>query len=643
MSHRVKQVARIGLDLVVLAIALCLGFLLRFDWVLPTDMLRRLVVTAPYVVALQYAVLVAFGAHRFSWRFVGLREASRIAGALAVAAGLLLVARWVMADASEVSSRARYGIIPLGVIAIDYVVAVLGVTGIRGLRRLVGERREQTKRGSAREMVPTILVGAGQAGLLVARDVTSRPDLGIRAVGFVDDDLGKRGTVIHGVRVLGSTADLPRLCAELSVPQALITIAHASGADIRRIKGLCDAAGISAKIIPALHDLVSGRVDLRHVRDVAIEDLLRRDPVKTDQTAVHGALAGRSILVTGAGGSIGSELCRQIVQFRPVRLLMLERAETSLFYIHRELTELETGVELVPLVGDVGDAHRVEGVFSTHAPEVVFHAAAHKHVPMMECNVGEAVKNNVIGTRVVADAADRHGVEAFVMISTDKAVRPTSVMGATKRVAEIYVQTLAERSRTRFVSVRFGNVLGSQGSVVPIFRAQIERGGPVTVTHPEMTRYFMTIPEACQLVMQAATMGKRREIFILDMGKPVKIVDLARDLIRLSGLRPDDDIELRFTGIRPGEKMFEELTAIGRLDTTSHPDILVERAEPPDAARVEATLAELGRALADGADDDLRRLLWSLAGAAPEAEASEVSAATGERERVLAQGGAEPL
>ena len=613
MKSAVKRGTRVLIDLGVLTAALALAVMLRFDWDVPRDMLRRLVVVTPYVVGLQYIGLMAFGVPRFSWRFVGLREVTRIVSSVAVTSVLLLLARIVFAEIRPGGdSWARYAVIPIGVIAIDFVLALLGITGARAMRRVLGERSDAVARKSAERRVSTMLVGAGQAGLIVAKDVTSRPDLGIDAVGFLDDDTDKLGTVLHGIPVLGTTQDLARLCEDRGAEQVLITIAHASGADIRRISRLCEEAGIPTKIVPAVHEIVAGRIELNRIRPVAIEDLLRRDPVDLDKSAISEAVRHRTVLVTGAGGSIGSEVCRQLHRFNPDKLVLLERSENELFHIHRELRALASQVELVPCIADVCDAQRVAEVLVETKPDLIYHAAAHKHVPMMEWNPGEAVKNNVFGTKTVADAAQEHGVEAFVMISTDKAVRPTSIMGATKRAAELYVQALAATSQTRFVSVRFGNVLGSKGSVVPIFKRQIERGGPVTVTHPEMQRYFMTIPEACQLVMQAGTMGKRNEIFILDMGEPVKIVDLARDLIRLSGLTPDEDIEITFSGIRPGEKLFEELTAVGELDKTLHPDIMVERTPPPPAEHVHQGVEALRDAVRAGSEAGIRTALTQL-------------------------------
>lgn len=607
MKRFAKRSSRILVDVVVLSAALWFAFMLRFEGDIPRDMFRRLLFVWPYVVAFQYLCLVFFHVPRFAWRYVGLREVTRIGLAIGAGAVGLLGVRMASVELLEIGAQFRYALIPAGVIIIDSLLAFVGITGARALRRAVGEHADARARTQVKA-VPTMLVGAGEAGLAVAKEITSRPDMGIAAVGFLDDDPEKVGQVIHGFPVLGPTAELAALCEAKGATQVLITIAHAAGKDIRRIRGLAEQAGYPAKIVPAVHEIVGGKVALSRIRNVAIEDLLRRDAVKIDEGGLSSAIRGRVVLVTGAGGSIGSELCRQIARLEPTRLLMLERAENRLFHIHRELTGQVADPVLVPLVGDICDASRIEQVFGEHRPDLVFHAAAHKHVPMMEWNAGEAVKNNVFGTRAVAEAAARHGVDVFVMISTDKAVRPTSIMGASKRAAELLVQALGERTSTRFVSVRFGNVLGSEGSVVPIFTQQIAAGGPVTVTHPEITRYFMTIPEACELVMQAATMGTRNEIFLLNMGEPVKIVDLASDLISLTGLEPED-IDIEFTGLRPGEKLHEELCVAGELSETSHPEISVERSEPRPPELVTDAIVALEDALTRGDERRLRQVL----------------------------------
>jgi FlaA1/EpsC-like NDP-sugar epimerase len=615
MSRTVMRTAQVAADVVVLALAYWLAFMARFDGELPLQMWKRLLFTWPYVVGCELAAMYLFSVPRFAWRYVGLREATRAAGALLVAAVALLIARVVAAAAQPVWGHAQYMLVPVGVIAGNFLLAVAGVLGVRVLRRLAGERDSAASLRPAREnRVATLLIGAGRAGVLVAKEIEARPDLQIRAVGFLDDDSTKHHTIVHGVRVLGATGEIARFAARTGAKQALLTFDTGNGAAYRRVVRLCEEAGLKVKVIPGIFELLHGNVNLSRIRDVSIEDLLGRDPVALDTDRIGEFLRGKSVLVTGAGGSIGSELCRQVLRFGPSRLVLVEQAEFALFTIHQELLKVRDNVELVPRICDVSDRTRIERVFTEDQVEVVFHAAAHKHVPMMEWNPGEAIKNNVLGTRIVADAAGRHGCQAFVMISTDKAVNPTSIMGATKRVAEMYVQALSSKFRsTKYVAVRFGNVLGSAGSVIPVFKQQIAAGGPVTVTHPEMRRYFMTIPEASQLVMEAAAMGRGGEIFVLDMGEPVRIVELAEELIRLSGLEPGRDIEILFSGVRPGEKLFEELGFdTERMDRTTHPKIFVGRLTAQDHETVTRSIEFLAAHVDDTRTATVRRALGTV-------------------------------
>jgi FlaA1/EpsC-like NDP-sugar epimerase len=597
MPRLFRQSVQAAFDLAVLSVAYWLGFLFRFEFSIPAAWRTPSLIGWPYVVLVGYVVLGTLGVPRLSWRYISLRESARIALAGGLATALLIGLRFLR---FALPITRELTLVPYGVLCMNCFLGFVGLVGMRATRRIAGELAERKRRSAGRKRERVLLIGAGQAGVTVAREIASRPDLALQPVGFLDDDHLKVGMQIGGLAVLGRIDEVAEIAAQKRVARVLITIANAPGSQIRAITMRCREAGLETKIIPGIYEIVGDRVNLSRIREVAIEDLLGREPVQLDEDQLNASIRGAVVMVTGAGGSIGSELCRQVCRYAPARLVLVERFENALFEIHRELAALFPGLPIEPWIGDVTDPRRMTGVFDEARPSIVFHAAAHKHVPMMEQNPGEAIKNNVGGTRLIADLADRFGVQRFVLVSTDKAVNPTSVMGATKRVAEIYTQALALRSQTRFVTVRFGNVLGSNGSVIPIFKQQIAAGGPVTVTHPDMQRYFMTIPEASQLVLQAGAMGTGGEIFILDMGEPVKIVDLARDLIKLSGFRPGIDIEIRFSSIRPGEKLFEQLaTDAEHADKTKHPQIFIGRIAAPVWAEVSRGVDEL-LALAEG-------------------------------------------
>ena len=612
MSRLIARGLQVVVDLGVLSVALWMAALLRFEGLPPSPLVERLMLLWPSVVLLQYAALTIFRVPRCAWRYVGLHEVSRILVALACAGATLLLAR-LIAEGVHVPG-ADHLIIPIGVILINLCLAFLGVAGVRALRRAIILSRDSRARGSCPEhRTPILLIGAGEAGRTVARELIQQPWLSKTPIGFIDDDPFKAGLEIHGLRVLGTTDSLPMIIRDTGAQEVLITIARANGRDIRRISEICRDLGIRLNVVPGAAEIVEGSVCLSTIREVDVQDLLRRDPVELETDMIAAELADRVVLVSGAGGSIGSEICRQVCRFGPASVILFERAEHALFEIHRELRECFPEVPVIPAIGDVCDIARLDEIFMARRPEVVYHAAAHKHVPMMEDNPSEALKNNVRGTQHLADAAHRHGATVFTMISTDKAVNPTSVMGASKRVAELYVQALDARSACRFVTVRFGNVLGSAGSVIPIFKKQLARGGPLTVTHPEMKRYFMTIPEACQLVLQAGAMGEGGEIFILDMGRPVRIADLARDMIRLSGLVPDEDICIEYSGVRPGEKLFEELYVSGKNPgRTRHPRVFTGRGRSRNLDEVTESIQRLLATAAAGHPAQIRRALASV-------------------------------
>lgn len=608
-------VLRLGLVVIIVVLAWAGAFWVRFDGSPWGEPLSQMLACIPLVVGLQLTFLSLAGATRHSWRYTTLADLIPLGSAVA-ATGLALALLRTLAPALAADwPHLSWLVVPYGVAAAYVLLAGFGLTAARVLRRLLDERRSAaTAQVGDRRRI--LLVGAGRAGVIVARELQSRPDLGLQPIGFVDDDTVTHGRRISQLDVIGDTTDLPRLVDELAIDDLVITVASADGPTMRRLVERCEQAGKRPLIVPGVHEIVGGNVSLNWFQPVQPEDLLGRDPVELDLSALTQLLTGSIVVVTGAGGSIGSELCRQIARFSPRRLVLVERSEPALWAIHRELAGAHPGDELVPAVADVTDGARIGALLAEHRPRVVFHAAAHKHVPMMETNPGEAIKNNLAGTRTVVDACVTHQVPRFVLISTDKAVNPTSVMGATKRLAERYVQHVAHNSGHAYVSVRFGNVLGSTGSVVPIFQQQIEEGGPVTVTDPDMRRYFMTIPEASQLVLQATVLGDSGEILVLDMGEPVRIVDLAESLIRLSGFEPYTDIPIEFTGLRPGEKLFEEiaLTEEG-AERTRHPKVYIGRTSTPRWPTADEDVAELVRA-ADRLDAPSTRAL--LASRVPE-------------------------
>ena len=609
--HALLRIIQTVTDLSLLAAAFTLAYLIRYDFDVPFQVLKQLSFQLPYVVGLEYLLLLWSGAHRVVWRFVAASDVLTLTRPLVITSGILLAARLVVPSFDF--PHKIYLVVPFGVIIMNLALGGLAVLGVRFTRRLWIEEQKRLNIEQATRLRRIMLVGAGEAGVLVAKEVKRRPDLGLEVVGFVDDDRSKWGTTIAGYRVLAGLSDLGDLVRKMAVDDVVIAIAGAASATVRRVVTTCEAADVSVKIIPGLYEIIGGQVSVTRLREVEIDDLLGRAAVKLDATSVAKLLKSKVVAVTGAGGSIGSELCRQLAELKPKRILLIERAEHALFEIHAELLKSCPDVEIRPCLADITDKQRLTEILASDSCQVLFHAAAHKHVPMMEWNPSEAIRNNVFGTKCAADVARELGLEHFVLISTDKAVNPTSVMGASKRVAELYIQAIGRaQSSTKFSCVRFGNVLGSAGSVVPIFKKQIANGGPVMVTHPDMVRYFMTIPEAAQLVLQAVPLGSSGDVFILDMGKPVKIVDLAHDLIRLSGLKPHQDIEIKFTGIRPGEKLFEELsTDEEQAEKTTHGKIFIGKVKAVSLEEFQKSLDGMTAAL-NGSPEEVYAALRSL-------------------------------
>jgi len=565
----------------LLAFTYYLSFLLRFDFVLSEHFQSVFLWTLPLVLIIKFLAFYYFRLFRGWWRYVGMSDLLDIIKAAFISAVLLSGAIYLQNGLSFVGY-------PRSVFIIDLMLTI-GVIG--GMRFAVRAYTESARQHTAE--VNALIIGAGRAGGVIARELQLNEKLGYNLVGFVDDDPAKKGERIHGIKVLGKTGDLPWIIGKHDVSQILIAIPTATGKQMQKIINLCVESRVEFKTLPALGDIINGRVSLGLMRRVKLDDLLAREPVHLDLSNIRRKFQQRAALITGAAGSIGSELARQICGFNPGKLILFDRSENDLHQIELELRENFPAGEYLPVVGDIRDTGRLCEIMTMHRPTTVFHAAAYKHVPMMERNCFEAVSNNVFGTYNVALAAGQCGVEDFVMISSDKAVHPANIMGVTKRVAEILILGL-QGQPTSYVSVRFGNVLGSNGSVVPLFERQIANRKPVTVTHPEARRYFMTIPEAVQLVLQAATMGRGGEIFVLDMGEPMKIVDLARNLIRLSGLEPGREIPIVFTGLRPGEKLLEELMFHGEgLKPTAHEKIRVLDGGLADPVRINAWLDDL--------------------------------------------------
>ena len=592
MRINLRKLLLMLLDVIIVNIALAVPFVLRFyeNSEQIQQSLQSYLSLAPWITITFIAIFYAFKLYNRAWAYASISELFAIFYAVTIGS-MCTIAIYYYAQIN----------LPRSIALMHWALTILLMGGSRVLWRCVIEHKKARGHKPGRR---ALIIGAGDAGVMVARELKNHQS-SFLPVGFIDDDPNKQNISVLGLPVLGTRKEIPEVVACRDIKLIIIAIPSVDAAAIREIVDICRSTTAETKILPGMYQIIDGHVSVNHLRPVQLEDLLRRDPIKVDMEEITGYLGGETVLITGAGGSIGSELCRQVAAVGPKKLILMDHSENS---IHGEWLELQDQFPDVPLVieiADIRDKPRVHHVFQVHRPSVVFHAAAHKHVPLMELHPAEAVKTNIFGTRNMAEAAKRFGVKTFVFISTDKAVNPSSVMGATKRIAEMIIREENNVGETNFAAVRFGNVLGSSGSVVPIFEQQIARGGPVTITHPDMKRFFMTIPEAVQLVIQAGAMAKGGEVFILDMGKPVRIEDMARDMIRLSGLEPDKDIVIKYTGIRPGEKLFEELlTAEEGSNATKHKRIYAARPALIDVAALERELANLNsKGLQCTADD----------------------------------------
>ncbi len=591
------------MDAVMINISMYLSMYLRFDVPhIPSVYLDPYLHVAVFFTLATIVLFWVMRIYHRLWQYAGSRDAQVLIGAI-LGSAVLLGASLFIVGASHY---------PRGVYLL-YVLFSLSLVG--GWRFLLRSYYDFTWIPRSLNAPRILIVGAGKAGQLVAQELSRHPEVGV-AIGFVDDDELKRGMQIGALKVLGTTIQLRQVLRDQGVDQVLFAIPSAAGRVLRPLVEECRRLGVKVRTLPAINQMIGGQVLVSQIRDVQIEDLLQREPAMVDLAEIAGYITGRTVMVTGAGGTIGSELSRQVAAFAPKSLILLGLDETSIFDIDREVRTRHPDLEVIPVVADLRDHHRLEQVLLKNRPQVIFHAAAHKHVPLMEIQPPEAIRNNVQGLWQLIDMSHRMKVETFVFISTDKAVNPTSVYGTTKRIGEMLASIYAKRSTTRFVTVRFGNVLGSRGSVIPIFQQQISQGGPVTVTHPDMVRYFMTVAEACQLVIQAGAMGSGGEIFVLDMGEPIRILDLASNLIRLSGFNPGQDIDIVITGLRPGEKLYEELlTREDQTQATKHERIFVHNQQTYDHERVLPLLEALVEA---AQQDDERRIRYLLKEIVPE-------------------------
>lgn len=576
-------VSLIVVDIITLVIVAFLSLYIRFEGDIATRYIDEMLTVLPLFVCSYLIMMDLNKMYTRVWRYAGMKEVVSVVMAATAGAILFYLLTWWMGVT-----------LPRSIYIISYVLSIGGLSVTRMLLHYVSIQRSKiVNKLDQSDENPTLIIGAGDAGAILARELDYYHKENHKIVGFIDDDEAKKGQILSGFPILGSREDIADIVRKNYVREIIVAMPSVDRATIRTIVNLCAPLHCKIKTLPGVYQILSGEVLVSRLRDVSIEDLLARDEIVLDKQHIAEYLTGKVILISGAGGSIGSEICRQVMKMNPKKLILMGHGENSIYLIHKELANIYGTEKLAPVIASIRDPHQLDMVFAEYRPQVVFHAAAHKHVPLMEIQPMAAVTNNIFGTRNMAEVAGRYGVDRFVMISTDKAVNPTNVMGATKQVAEKVVHMMNDVYDTKYITVRFGNVLGSRGSVIPLFRKQIAAGGPVTVTDAEMTRYFMTIPEAAQLVMQAGSMGKGGEVFLLDMGKPVKIIDLARNMIRLSGFEPDKDVKIKITGLRPGEKLYEELLTAGEgTGKTTHKKIFTAPLEKVDVPLLQAKLDE---------------------------------------------------
>ncbi|OGR28092.1 MAG: capsule biosynthesis protein CapD [Desulfobacterales bacterium RIFOXYA12_FULL_46_15] len=607
------------IDIILLCISFYIAHLIRFDFILPEYALEKFFNMLPYVLGIKILYFYFFDMYKGMWRYTGINDLlnavkASIIGSLTVIAVVLYVNRF------ENVSRS--------VFIIDWCFTLISIAGLRVITRLAFEQFTENIsfqdlkaaflklfRITSKHSKGVIIIGAGDCGEKICREINEDASLKYHVNGFLDDDDSKAGRKIHGIPVLGGINRMTDAVLSTGSQEVIIAIPSLSRERMRQIVNVCKDSGIVFKTVPSMSELINGKITISSIREVEYRDLLGREPVNLEKDKIGDYLGGKAVLVTGGGGSIGRELCKQICKFDPEKIILFERAETPLYEIDLELKKEFPHIKILPVLGDIQNRHEIEAIFEKHTPDIVFHAAAYKHVPMLELHPVKAVENNITGTQNLVDAAIKFQSRKFVLISTDKAVNPANVMGASKRVAEMILQynSLRENLKTGFITVRFGNVIGSAGSVIPLFKKQIEEGGPVTVTHPEIIRYFMLIPEACQLILQAGAMGKGGEIFILEMGEPVKIDNMARDLIRFSGFEPDVDIKIEYTGLRPGEKLYEELmTDQENVVTTGHQKIMVLNGYTGDISELLGRLEELKDAAENRNQDHIRKVLRQI-------------------------------